>query len=373
MNRKNVFAYGMMATAALLMLAGCHKPTITADYTMPPKAVSDIKGIDTMELVVNVSIAGSKDAADAAIAKAVISEKIAAGFGNEGFFRTTDAVWGDPMGARNLHTVLQAKKSNHGYVRVVTDPVKSRARMEVTFNANLNAGVKQQNVTTNLKKVIYARKTRPQTIYWGRGEKKKSQTIQVPYSVPVQTIASTAVSAVPQYWNLASGSMDVKVIDKNGKTVYQKKFDKLLAGGACDHSSLKALPGTASLFSSMIRRAVTTIVRDLSPYKESKTVKINKDGNEQGFLLLSALAFPEAFDTFQNIKEEDRTFADWENLGVICEALGDYETALECYETALKVKADDKGFFDYDEKIAEEGVERIKTVISGQEKLEKLK
>ena len=89
--------------------------------------------------------------------------------------------------------------------------------------------------------------------------------------------------------------------------------------------------------------------------------------------MLNALAFSEAFDVFENIKEEERTFADWENLGVICEALGDYENAKKCFETAINVKDKDKGFFDYDERIAENGIVRIEKVINAQKKLEKIK
>ena len=370
MDRRKFFVYGISAVAITLAITGCHTPTITADYTMPPQGVSDIKGIDTMEIVVNAKMQNSEDAA---IAKGIICEKIAAGFSNEGFFRTTDLIWGNPAGATKMHSVLQEKKSKHGYARIVTDPVTPRARMEITFKADVHTSEKPLVVDTKLKKVYYETKYRTQKISWGKGENKQTEKIRVPYSVPARTVKSIAKTDVIQYNISAIGSMNVKVTDKTGKTVYQKSFKPLRALGKCDHDSLKALPGKASLISQMSEEVVASIVKDLSPYKESKCVKINKDGDKRGFLLLSALAFSEAYDVFQKIDEKERTFADWENLGVICEALGDYEEAKRCFEAAVKVKKTDKGFFDYDKNIAEDGIVRINNVINAQKKLEKIK
>ena len=199
------------------------------------------------------------------------------------------------------------------------------------------------------------------------------EKIRVPYSVPYNTVRSAAFSNIPQYWISAVGNLDVKVTDKNGKVVYQKKFNNLRADAECDHASLKALPSKISLFSAMSNAAVSNIAKDLSPYKESKSVKINKDGDERGFHLLNSLAFSEAAAVFENIKEKERTFADWENLGITYEVLGDYENAKMCFETALKVKKEDKGLFDYDKNIAEDGIARIKNVIKAQTKLENIK
>ena len=169
------------------------------------------------------------------------------------------------------------------------------------------------------------------------------------------------------------GTLDAKVIDKSGKVVYQRKFENLKFSATCDHESLKAIPTKSSIFSELSKNAIAAIVEDLSPHKESKQVKINKDGDKRGFYLLQALAFSEAVTTFENIDEKQRTCADWENLGVTYEALGAYEDALKCFETALKIKKEDKGTFDYDKNIAEDGIGRIKSVIEAQSKLEKLK
>ena len=371
MNGKNIFVHGVSA-AAILAIAGCSVPTITADYTMPPKAVSDIKGIDTMEIVVNVKLP-NQGPADEAIARSVICERLAAGFCREGFFRTTDFVWGNPQGADEMASLLKSKNSKHGYARIATAPVKPRARIELTFEALVASGEQDLNVNTELKKVFYKVEHRDAEIEWGPKDNRKKETIKVPYSVPAQTQKSIARSKVKRFWINAAGTLEAKVIDKSGKIVYQKKFDGLKFSATCDHNSLKALPTKSSIFSELSKNAIAAIVEDLSPHKESKQVKINKDGDKRGFYLLKALAFSEAVTTFENIDEKKRTFADWENLGVTYEALGAYDDARKCFEIALKIKKEDKGMFDYDENIAEDGIDRIKSVIEAQGKLEKLK
>ena len=375
MDRKNIFVCGVSAVAILLTIAGCQTPpTITADCIMPPRAISDIKGIDTMEIVVNVSMPGNKDAEDESIAKGIICETLAAGFTKEGFYRTTDFVWGEPQGAAKMFSEVSAQKSRHGYARFATDPVRPRAKMELNFNMQVESGENDLDVETGLSTVYYKTKYMTREIRWGRDPNRQNkEKIQIPYSVPDRKVKSVAYSKVKQFWISAIGSVDVKLTDKNGKVVYQQSFSNLRATSKCDHKSLNAPLSKASLFSQIAQSAASIIVKDVSPYRESKVIKINKDGDERGFLLLNALAFSEAFDVFENIKEEERTFADWENLGVICEALGDYENAKKCFETAINVKDKDKGFFDYDERIAENGIVRIEKVINAQKKLEKIK
>ena len=77
MNRKNIFGSGVSAVAILLAVAGCSTPTITTEYLNPPAKISNIKNIETMEIVVNVSTPGN-NAEDISIARGVICERLAA-------------------------------------------------------------------------------------------------------------------------------------------------------------------------------------------------------------------------------------------------------------------------------------------------------
>lgn len=372
MNRKNIFGSGVSAVAILLAVAGCSTPTITTEYLNPPEKISNIKNIETMEIVVNVSTPGN-NAEDISIARGVICERLAAAFAANKFYRTTDFVWGNPQGAWELHKLMQDKKSRHGYARLMTDRLQPRARMILDFDVKVQYGVENLDVQTSLQKVFYVTRYREEVIYWGHGEHKNRERIRIPYSVPARTIRSIAHSDVKKYWAVASGSLDVAIIDKNGKLVYKRKFDNLKASAECDHIDRNALPTKASLFSQMSKKLIPVIIKDCSPHYVTKTLKINEDGDERGFELLQALAYSEAFDVYQSIAEEERTFADWENLGIIFEVSGDYEAAGECYETAIKVKKADKGWFDYDKNIAEDGLVRIRELIAASKKFDKLK
>ena len=106
----------------------------------------------------------------------------------------------------------------------MTDRLQPRARMILDFDVKVQYGVEDLDVQTSLKKVLYVKRYREEVIYWGHGEHKNKERIRIPYSVPARTIRSIAHSDVKKYWAVASGSLDVAIIDKNGKLVYKRKF-----------------------------------------------------------------------------------------------------------------------------------------------------
>ena len=59
---------------------------------------------------------------------------------------------------------MQKKGSRHGYARITTEPVTPRARMEITFKADVKSSDAILDVKTNLKKVYYKTKKRKQKI-----------------------------------------------------------------------------------------------------------------------------------------------------------------------------------------------------------------
>ena len=372
MNTKCVFAQGISAAAVLLAVAGCSVPTITVECKMPPRAISDIKGIDVMEIVVNTSLTGNRIApGDDSIAKAAVCERLAGKIGSEGFYRTTDFIWGNPDGADKMFSLLDAKKSRHGYARIATNPVRPRARLELNLEADVTAKAFDKTIDTKLTTVYYSTQYRRETIYWGTGENKHRETINVPYSVPARTTTSVAQSQAGEYGLFARGRLTAKLTDKNGKVVYRKTHS-LAFRSVCNEANLAAPPTNAEVFSALTGDAIVSIMKDLSPYKESRDIKINKDGSKRGFYLLEALALSEAATAYEAIEEKKRTFADWENYGIVCEALGDISGARRCFETAVKLKKTDKGFFDYDKNIAEDGLVRLEQTVADQERLDRM-
>ena len=363
MNIKKLFQHWLLFLLILFFMTGCYVPTITADYKMPAEMITNIADINIMDVDINVSLSGNRvSLADDSIAKSVIAKKIVAGFYQNGHYRTTDYIWGSQGGDKKLFTLAQSKSDIHGYARLTALPINKKAKLELTFTANISSNQKDINVKTNLKRVQYIKIYTSTTYSYTVGERTYYRTYQVPSSIPGATTWSSAYSNVKLYEVFASGSLQAKVTDKNGKVVYNQTFPNLKFYAKCDHLTLAAVPNNAHILSQLSNLAVTKLIKHLSPYTERKVLKINKDGNEKGFLLLEALAFSEAISVYENIPEKERTFADWENYGIVNEVLGDFETARNCYLTAIKVKKVDKGIFDYDKQIAEEGIARLNKI-----------
>ena len=89
MNQKNAFPYrvGVCAAASLLTLlfSGCPTiRTVRVDYVTPPGAVADIRSIETMELIPQVTLAGSGVAeGDRNTATGVLVQRLSSGFSRE--------------------------------------------------------------------------------------------------------------------------------------------------------------------------------------------------------------------------------------------------------------------------------------------------
>ena len=122
------------------------------------------------------------------------------------------------------------------------------------------------------------------------------------------------------------------------------------------------LPSNSAVIAEMIVPAIETVVADLSPHKESRKLEVNEDGAEHTVLLLKAQAFTEAIAALDEIKE--KTYADYENLGLAYEIIGDYNAAKDAFNEALKLKAGTK--------IATDGNARIQAILAGKAELRKM-
>lgn len=376
MKKNRSFIHSVAAAALLLTAAGCSTPVITADFTLPPEMISDISGVDTLEINVSAALSGPVfTAGDNLIAQGILKESIAASFSRQGFYRTADFVWGDIDGADTLFGVIKSKNSRHGHARIVTDPVTPRARLDINFTAAANYTGQNVSVPTRLTTVDYVRKFRPVTVRVREGKHYREMTYHVPYSVPGVSHARIEYTASQKYILSAAGTLHVTLTDKKGQVVYKKDFNNLRFSAVCDWNgqNFNAIPGSMHLCSMLTRDAVEAIIKDISPRKETRTLKINKDGNRSGFYLLEALAFTEAIDAYEKIPAEERCFADWENLGIAYETIGYFQNAQNCYQRALEAKTKDGGAFDYDVQIAENGLARVEKMIRGQSSLRKIR
>lgn len=340
------------AAFVLLLAAGCSTEVLTAEYIMPPNMISDVKSIDVIEIVPEITLSGNAfENKDKAFVAGALQQSMASRLCQGGYIKTVDYVWGNPDGASDMEDVLARKEHMHGYTRHATDPVSSRAKLEMKLKAAVNTSTAKQNVSITLQDVPY----------------KEGRNGRVPTSSPdTARIVTEKVSVPMDVFSISgTGALSVTLTDKSGNVVYEKEFPSLESSFSTSTTNHGAPPTSLEVISTMILPAIETIAADISPHKENRTLQINEDGSKESVLLLKAMAFTEAISAIDNIEDDKKSAADYENLGVAYEVIGDYDSAKEFYEAALERK-NDSG-------IATIGKERILDILKAKEELRKTK
>jgi len=336
------------ASASILIIVGCAtEETITAEYVMPPAMVKDIKAIDTLSIITNTKLSGNAaKESDTTYANGCLQQSVAARFTEEGFYRSTDIVWGNVDGVSKMSDIIGKKESQHGYARFTTDSEFKRANLELTLDVKIDSETVKKNVAFTLKNVPYT-------------EKKAGS---VPIGAPGTPSIKTATGQFDVFAITGTGTLTAMLTDKSGKVVYQKTFPDLKYSYETNEKIHSSLPTNAAVVAKMIIPAVEMMVADLSPHKEKRKLTVNEDGNIKAVVLLKAQAFTEAISTLDD--SEKKTYADYENLGLAYEIIGEYSAANEAFEEALKLENGSR--------IATDGIARITKVLAGTDTLQKL-
>lgn len=359
MNQKNAFPYrvGVCAAASLLTLlfSGCPTiRTVRVDYVTPPGAVADIRSIETMELIPQVTLAGSGVAeGDRNTATGVLVQRLSSGFSREGYFRTTDLIWGNAAGAAALGKNLAKKESRHGYSRYTTGTGIRCAKLELNLTIQLDRVESTEEFSCTLI-------DQPYEIYYTKNSKGRS----IPNSRPVlsQTRKENFRRQVPARSVNATGTLRARLTDADGRGVYEKEFPNLQYAFRTGNDVRAQLPGTVEIFTNMIVPAVNKIVEDLSPHRKPETLEVNPDGDERSLLLMESQAFTEAIRRLDEVLSgEEKNVADYENQGISYEVIGEYAAALSCFEEALKLEPGSK--------YAAAGLERLRKIREEQKSL----
>lgn len=352
MKKTNRFLQIAGASASVLLIAGCATEKITAEYVMPPAVIKDIKAVDTLEIVPATTLTGNAITGnDTTYANGALVQRIASRLCQEGYYKTTDIVWGNIDGAAQMGNTIAKKKSQHGYARYTTESDFKRAQLAVTLNAKIDSHIVKKNMAYTLTDMPY----------------KEKKVGKVPTGVPDPTRARVqkVTRQVDVFSITGVGNLAVKLTDKNGKVVYEKQFPKLSYHFETSDKDHNSLPAKAAVVAEMIVPAIDEIVADLSPHKEQRDLVVNEDGDEKAVLLLKAQAFSETIKRLDDVLNgEDKNAADYENRGLAYEIIGDYAAAKGDFEEALKLAAGSK--------IATEGKARIEKIMAGQKALRKM-
>jgi hypothetical protein len=330
-------------TISILFVFGCASDNVVkVAYLMPAKTIKDTKAISILCISAKVNLSGNAvGAKDNKIIKSDVINRISDCLNSEGFYKTTDVLWGDNNGPHELQQLMLQKGFPHGYGNYSAAPVKA-ARLEVVLNASINRSKLIKRKTILLKYIPYKR---------GKGDYPTSYPNYAGTRIRKKTVS------VDIYKANVKGNMNVKVYDINGKKVYEKNFYNLIANCKISPDKLSPIPVNSAIVSTMIMPSIKALVADISPHAEVKKIEINEDGNERAVILLKTLAFSEAIRVLDEIIDAKKVnTADLENMALTLEIIGDYHMSLDFWQQAYDQGESTK---------ASEGIKRVKGMISG--------
>lgn len=320
MKISNCFLF-ISAVFVVCLFSGCATKELRATYTVPPSVlkVSNLSEISPMRIVSTVELGGNLPGNKGAL-EALLSQQVAANLCHKGALTSTDVIWGTGEGASKLGEVLERHGNVHGYARYVSEDIKA-ATLYLTVSASFDCNNVAVPHDFRLRSVRYIRVDTPEERRAGLPPRSvpdyrhgvRYQNVRCNYNV-VETIGQ--------------GTLVARLVGKNGAVLYQQTFP-MSYSQRNDMQVHEAPMVASSLFARMTIVPVECLAGAISPRRVVQRLGINKSGSKQGVLLLEALAYSEAATYLENLAE--KTSADWENLGLAYEILGDYSFAKEAY------------------------------------------
>ena len=344
-----------------VLLAGCAtQKQVSVSYLLPARALDDVHSVDVLSIDPVVRLAGNQagagdDARVAGLARQMLSMKLYRG----GYYRVVDDIWGSMEGAAAMGPILVQQGSRHGYATLMTEPAPTKASLRLDIDLSYNVQKTTSRQTFELKTVPYIIHTpgsgngvsdKAANALSGSGGGGTLSTILqaaqkienlVPYSAPDEE--HTTVQRVDSSWESwesgGSGRLVATIVPNGAKEpVYRREFTLSVPSSfGMDAPTLLRVAAAA------LAPALEEIVLDISPNTTVRHLDLNHDGDPRAVLLLEAGALSDAVEILDSIPVEEKSFGDWENLGVAREIAGDYKGAMGAYEKALVMKPEDEG------------------------------
>ena len=304
----------------VLWLTGCatvEQPI--ASFTMPPQAISagDLAKINTLKIVVNSKVKSTNPGKDSTCAAGILREKVASRLYQGGYYRVVDVIWGDIYGVNKAYDAANVAKSGHGYPHFVTESFEKAAVLTIDFTASIQAKVVRSMETKKLQRTPYVM--------------ERTKDKEPPKSKADYDHASVREEQTPHdvLQGKAAGNLSFTIVAADGTEVYARQFplEKEFGGEI-------SCPTDAELIASLIDAAVNEFGSDCSPTKVSRKLVVNEKGDAKAILLLQANAYSDVIARLEALPPKKVTAADYENLGIAFEVLGDIPNAEENYEKA---------------------------------------
>ena len=345
MNKFSKIGLCGLTLALVAALSGC-KTAIKVDRVQPAREVADVSKVDVVRIRVKADVKGNLASGNAQCAE-LVRQLISTRLYKEGFYKVVDRISGDAKGAAELEKMLKGGK--HGYVDLMAMGQGSeKVVIDVDLDLTLDAKPVQKEMDFTLKTVPY----KVQPVKEG----------QMPVSVPVA--AATTIQRVKQpvtvFQTVAAGKMKVKFAAPEGKecpAAYAKEFALAMPKedqfGSAQPSALKALAAA-------VTPAVNGLVTDISPSRTTTEVEVAEGGDDRVATLLEAKDFSEVAIVVDKLDLINAAVeADYVNLGIAMEALGDFHGAKRAYKKAVDLKPEGKS------EAGQAGLRRVETALAG--------
>ena len=344
-NLSSSWLYGLSAGVALFA-AGCATEKITVDYVMPARAVTDVSKVNVAAIKVNANVTGNL-AGDNKLNAALVKQLLAMRLYKEGYYQVADDIWADKKVANDLYKQITSKASGHSYSGFSADEDnRGKVVIDITLDLALDAKPVKKEMPFTLTTVPY--------------KEKQVKKGEIPVSEPDMkaAVVENVKQEVTIYEVVAKGTLKAKFVGANGEEApqeYENTFAVTMPEadrfGSAQPSQLKALAAA-------VTPAVNGIVADISPYKESRELVAIEGGDKRVVYLLNAKAFSEVEVVVAKLDLIGKAnFADFENLGIAQEAMGDFSGAKAAYERAGKLNPESQS--------AKDGMKRVQDALSG--------
>jgi hypothetical protein len=325
---------------SMLIFGGCKtEETVTVDYIVPPKEISDVNSISTLEIIPNVKLSGSaikNFTVEKQLVNVALTQSLSSRLCQNGYIKPVDSIWGNIDGVAQMDELISEKDSKHGYARIMTDSMEERATMNLNLTLTMNSNRVQDEIIKELVDTPYKIEYRDEKREYKSGDQKRTATVRVPYSSPDKSTSKKVSFKTIAYVVSGSGTLTAELVDKSGVKVYEKSFPNLSYSFRTSESVHGGVPTNTEVIAKMILPAIEEIAKDISPHKESRTLEINTDGSKKAVLLLRSLALTEAITALDELKDT-KSSADYENLGVAYEAIGEYVSAESAFAKATEL------------------------------------
>ena len=316
--------YGLVGGVAAFM-AGCATEPITVDYVMPAKAVADVSKVNVAAIQVKANVKGGL-AGDNKQNAGLVKQLLAMRLYKEGYYQVADDFWSSPAGASELEKMIKEKDVGHGYATLAAmGQGTEKVVIDLTLDLELDSRPVKKDMEYTLKTVPY------KPIETKKGQVPASQPD--PKAVQIQRVKQP----VTVYELVAKGTLKAKFKGVKGQDApvkYENTFT--ISVPEADRFDAAA-PSQLKALAAVVTPAVNGVVSDISPYKESRELVAVKGGDDRVVYLLNAKAFPEVVTVVEELDQTKKAnYADYENLGIAFEAMGEFFSARDAYAKAEK-------------------------------------